>query len=87
MIRERVLAESGAVLQDDSGVPYHYYLTSNWRVQLYGQYSEPYGSFRYLEQRDLKEAYLAQKPMPLPFRIGYGFRNIPSNLLFATRAK
>ena len=43
MIRERVLAESGAVLQDDSGVPYHYYLTSNWRVQLYGQYSEPYG--------------------------------------------
>ena len=87
MIRERVLAESGAVLQDDSGVPYHYYLTSNWRVQLYGQYSEPYGSFRYLEQRDLKEAYLAQKPMPLPFRIGYGFRNIPSNLLFATRSR
>ena len=85
LIRKQVLAESQAVLQDDSGVPYHFYLSPGWRVQLYGQYVRPYGSFRWLEQTDLRNAYLTQKPKPLPFRIGYGFHVVPSNLLFATR--
>src|ERR1039458_9540959 len=85
IIREHVLSESAAVLQDDSGVPYHFYLLPSWRVQLYGEYVRPYGSFRWLEQPDLRNAYLTQKPRPLPFRIGYGFRAVPSNLLFATR--
>jgi hypothetical protein len=85
LIRDQVLSESSAVLQDDSGVPYHFYLTPNWRVVLYGEYVRPYGSFRWLEQKDLRDAYQTQKPRPLPFRIGYGFRKIPSNLLYATR--
>ena len=87
IIREQVLAESAAVLQDDSGVPYHFYLSPSWRVQLYGEYVRPYGSFRWLEQPDLRNAYLTEKPRPLPFRIGYGFKDIPSNLLFARRVK
>jgi len=87
IIRERVLSQSVAVLQDDSGVPYHFYLSPTWRVQLYGQYVRPYGSFRWLEQPDLRNAYLTQKPKPLPFRIGYGSRAVPSNLLFATKIK
>jgi hypothetical protein len=85
IIRDHVLEESAAVLQDDSGVPYHFYLSPAWRVQLYGQYDRPYGSFRYLAQPDLRNAYQAQEPKPLPFQIGYGFKRIPSNLLFATR--
>jgi hypothetical protein len=87
IIREHVLSESVAVLQDDSGVPYHFYLSPSWRVQLYGEYVQPYGSFRWLEQPDLRNAYLTQKPRPLPFRIGYGFKDVPSNLLFATGMK
>jgi hypothetical protein len=87
IIRERVLAESAAVLQDDSGVPYRYYLSPHWQVQLYGEYVRPYGSFRWLEQSDLRNAYLTQNPKPLPFRIGYGFRAVPSNLLLATKTK
>ncbi len=85
IIRDHVLSESLAVLQDDSGVPYHFYVSPNWRVQLYGNYVRPYGSFRWLEQPDLRKAYVTQEPRPLPFRIGYGFQRIPSNLLFATR--
>ncbi len=84
-IRNQVLARSGAVLQDDSGVPYHFYAAQNWQVQLYGEYVRPYGSFRWLEQRDLRNAYLTLAPKPLPFRIGYGFKVVPSNLQFATR--
>jgi hypothetical protein len=85
IIREHVLSESDAVLQDDSGVPYRFYLSPSWRVQLYGEYVRPYGSFRWLAQPDLRNAYLMQKPRPLPFQIGYGFGAVPSNLLFASR--
>jgi hypothetical protein len=85
IIREKVLSESAAVLQDDSGVPYHFYASPAWSVRLYGEYVQPYGSFRYPVQPDLRSAYLKQNPKPLPFRIGYGFRKVPSNLLFATR--
>lgn len=84
-IRRRVLTMSAAVLQDDSGVPYHFYVSPSWRVQLYGEYVRPYGSFRWLEQPDLRQAYVTLDPKPLPFRIGYGFSRVPSNLLFAIR--
>ena len=85
MIREQVLSKSVAVLQDDSGIPYHYYGAAPWRVQLYGNYVRPYGSFRWLEQPDLRKAYLTSGPRPLTFRIGYGYGKVPSNLLFARR--
>lgn len=84
-MRKQILDRSGAVLQDDSGVPYHFYASPIWQVQLYGEYVRPYGSFRWLEQPDLRTAYLTLAPKPLPFRIGYGFKAVPSNLQFATR--
>lgn len=84
-IRERILSNSLAVLQDDSGIPYHFFTTARWRVQLYGEYVRPYGSFRWLEQPDLRKAYLTLASKPLDFRIGYGYGKIASNLLLATR--
>jgi len=72
-------------LQDDSGIPYHFFATARWRVQLYDNYVRPYGSFRWLEQPDLRKAYMTLGPKPLDFRIGYGYGRIASNLLFATR--
>jgi hypothetical protein len=85
MIRDQVLAHSAAILQDDSGIPYRYFREQPWRVQLYGEYVRPYGSFRWLEQPDLRKAYTEPDRKPLPFQIGYGFRRMPSNLLFASR--
>jgi hypothetical protein len=85
MIRERILSNSLAVLQDDSGIPYRFFATARWRVQLYGDYVRPYGSFRWLEQPDLRRAYLTSGPKPLDFRIGYGYGQTASNLLFAAR--
>ena len=55
-----------------------------WQVRLFGEYEKPYGSFRWLEQPALREAYKASAE-PLPFRIGYGFHKAPSNLLLAHR--
>ena len=85
MIRELVLSKSVAVLQDDSGIPYHFFAAAPWTTQLYGAYVRPYGSFRWLEQADLRKAYLSSGPKPLNFRIGYGYGKIQSNLLFARK--
>jgi len=85
IIRDQVLAKSVAVLQDDSGIPYHFFAAPHWQVQLYGTYDHPYGSFRYLAQKDLQKAYLTPGPRSLDFRIGYGYGRVPSNLLFARK--
>jgi hypothetical protein len=85
IIRDRILSNSLTVLQDDSGIPYRFFDRAAWTVQLYGSYVRPYGSFRWLEQTDLRKAYLAPGPKPLAFRIGYGYGRIPSNLLLATK--
>jgi hypothetical protein len=86
IIRDIALNESSAVLQDDSGLPYRLFDAQHWRVQLYGEYTKPYGSFRWLEQKDLREAYKTAGVKPLPMRIGYGYGKAASNLLLAKRA-
>ena len=86
IIRDSVLANSWAVLQDDSGIPYKYF-AKPWQVQLYGSYSRPYGSFRWLEQPDLRKAYETTGPKPLNFKIGYGYSKAPSNLLWARKGQ
>jgi len=86
MIREAVLTNSSAVLQDDSGIPYRFF-SKPWQVQLYGSYVRPYGSFRWLEQPDLKKAYDSGAAKPLGFRIGYGYSRAPSNLLLARKVQ
>jgi len=84
-IRNMVIDYSAAVFQDDSGVPYHFFSPERWKVQLYGEYTKPYGSFSWLEQPDLRKAYLAEGVKPLSLRLGYGFGKVTSNLLLAQR--
>jgi hypothetical protein len=83
-ISDLVVNESGAVLQDDSGIPFARF-AAGWKVQLYGDYQRPYGSFKWMEQKDLRTAYRQPGVKPLPVQIGYGFRKIPSNMLLAER--
>jgi hypothetical protein len=84
IIRNDILAQSEEITQDDSGIPYKFFDASVWHVRLFGEYEKPYGSFRWLEQPALREAYKTSSE-PLPFRIGYGFHKAPSNLLMARR--
>ena len=85
VIRDLILANSGVILQDDSGIPYHYFRPDVWNVQLYGAYEQPYGSFKWLIQKDLQVAYKGPGIKPLPLRIGYGYGKVASNLLLARR--
>jgi len=41
MIREALLKNSWAILQDDSGLPYKAFDQAQWKVQLYGDYIKP----------------------------------------------
>jgi hypothetical protein len=84
-IRNAVLADSANVLQDDSGIPYANFLPEVWDVQLYGEYTRPYGSFKWLEQPDLHQAFGKPGVKPLPLRLGYGYGRVASNLLMGTR--
>jgi hypothetical protein len=85
MIRELVVKDSAAIFQDDSGIPYHLFAPGEWTLQLYGEYTSPYGSFRWLEQPDLRQAYVTGTVKPLSLRLGYGFGKVTSNLLLAKR--
>lgn len=85
LIRGQILANSAAILQDDSGIPYKYFQEGSWKTQIYGDYQRPYGSFRWLEQPDLRKAYQAGAK-PLSLRVGYGYSKVASNLLLARRA-
>lgn len=87
LIRDRILANSGAILQDDSGIPYRRFDAGVWKVQLFGEYNRPYGSFRWFEQPDLRKAYQESGAKPLPLRLGYGYSKVASNLLLAKRMK
>ena len=85
IIRDYVLDHSAAIFQDDSGIPFHFFEPEQWNMQLYGEYTKPYGSFGWLEQPDLRKAYLAGSVKPLSLRLGYGFGKVTSNLLLAKR--
>ena len=85
IIRDIALSTSGAILQDDSGLPYRLFDGGQWKIQFYGEYTKPYGSFHFRVQKDLFNAYHAAGVKPLPVRIGYGYGKMASNLLLARR--
>ncbi len=85
IIRDAVLAHGANILQDDSGIPYRFFPSDSWDVQLYGEYAQPYGGFRLMEQPTLRKAYNESAVKPLPLRLGYGYSKVASNLLLARR--
>jgi len=85
-IRGTVLARSAVLVEDDSGVPYHYLDPAAWDVRLFGAYDKPIDLFKGWVQEDLKSAYEAGDGVqPLDFGISYKWRPGESNLLVAVR--
>ncbi|MCX7606019.1 MAG: hypothetical protein N2170_01975 [Bacteroidia bacterium] len=84
-MRRLILSQSVALLQEDTGIPYRYFDTAAWRVQLYGVYHQPIALFRSKYQNDLWQAYRTYPVRRLPFTIGYHTVPGQSNLLWAVR--
>lgn len=85
-IRNWVLGNCRAVVQDDSGIPYSAYDKQKWDMHLFGNYYGPIELFANHGQSDLRAAYAAAGPVP-GLNFGSGYQMIPSraNLMVATR--
>jgi hypothetical protein len=75
---------SELILQDDSGLPYRCFLPGEWRLSLYGVYTDPLPIFKLQRDPALTEAYASPlRAGSLPFGAGYHVRATDANLLLA----
>lgn len=85
MIRDFLLNQSHALLQDDSGVPFKYF-DSKWEKTLYGSYKGPISIFQKYFQPDLRSAFEERdRAKRLDFGIGYKWRKNESNLVLVKK--
>jgi hypothetical protein len=82
-VRDFILANSATVIQDDSGVPLHYYSAKKWRLFPFGRYAGPINEFPGRYQPSYAELF--RRAQPMDFGIGYRWRTHESNLLLAVR--
>ncbi len=86
-IRDFLLADAAAVLQDDSGLPFRSFDSGHWTLTLYGVYDGTLGIFKPYEQADLRAAFAVPgAPTALPFGTGYKWRTGQSNLVLAVKS-
>lgn len=84
--RNFLMRTSTLILQDDSGLPFRSFLPGEWKIQLFGIYTEPLEIFKRGKEPALKEAYeSALRVGPLPFGAGYHVSANNANLLLALR--
>jgi hypothetical protein len=87
VIRDYILQNCRAIVQDPSGIPYQNLLRSRMELRLYGDYQGTLQMFSGQAQPDLIEAYREGKhrAQPLSFGIGYLY-NPASTCLMVGRA-
>ena len=84
-IRDAILDNSTAVVEDDSGIPLHYFKPAQWDIYAYGNYTGPIPLFKDKNQPDLAAFYAANPHPPLSFGSGYKFVAEKSSLLVAKK--
>lgn len=82
-IRDFLLNNSNAILQDDSGIPLSAFRQRNWQVIFFGNYTTPLEIFSKYHQPSLQAAYREGAGFPLPFGFGYRWQKGESTLLLA----
>ena len=88
-VRNFLLQQSQAILQDDSGIPFHYFDSLDWTIYLFGDYKRPIELFQKNYQSDLVAAYQGSLLAgPMSFGTGYQFQSGlagGANLLLAVK--
>jgi hypothetical protein len=84
-VRNFLLQDSAAVLQDDSGIPVHYFTSDHWTLRFFGIYNGPIELFKQYNQPDLRQFYAVSSPKPLTFGFGYRWNSRTSTLFLAIR--
>jgi hypothetical protein len=84
-VRNFLLQNSAAVLQDDSGIPVHYFTPDKWTLRFFGIYTGPIDLFKKFFQPDLRQYYAASSPKPLTFGFGYRWSSRTSTMILAVK--
>ena len=84
-VRNFLLQNSTAILQDDSGIPVRYFTADRWTLRFFGVYTAPIDLFKKFYQSDLRQDYAASSPKPLTFGFGYRWSSRSSTLFLAVR--
>ena len=85
LVRNFLLQNSSAILQDDSGIPVHYFPPDHWTLRFFGVYTAPIDLFKKFYQADLRKYYAESSPKPLTFGFGYRWNSRTSTLFLAVR--
>lgn len=85
-IRNHLLSNSTAIIQDDSGIPMRHFNQSSWQMKYFGTYTKPIELFQDHYQPNLRDVY-KQESQKLPFGTGYRWRKGQSNLIVAEQLK
>ena len=84
--RNFLIRTSGLILQDDSGLPYRCFLPGEWRISLYGVYTDPLEIFKLRREHALSAAFDSPlREAPLSFGTGYHVNGNDANLLLSVR--
>jgi hypothetical protein len=84
-VRNFLLQDSVAILQDDSGIPVHFFTPDRWNLRFFGIYTGPIDLFKKFYQADLQHYYAASSPKPLTFGFGYRWSSRTSTLFLAVK--
>jgi hypothetical protein len=84
-INEWLLANSDAIVQDPSGIPFRRFSADKWDVRLWGRNAEPIEIFAKYSQKDLHDAVGTAPERHLPFGFGYQHEPARSLLMLAIR--
>jgi hypothetical protein len=84
-VRNFLLQNSAAVLQDDSGIPVHFFAPDRWTLRFFGSYTGPIELFKNFYQADLRNLYAASSPKPLTFGFGYRWSSRTSTMFLAVK--
>jgi hypothetical protein len=87
VIRNLLLDEASAILQDDTGIRYSVYKENAWDVKLYGKYARPIADFgAYTFQNDLNAAFKQDSTIKkLDFTYGYHWKTDNTSVMLCFR--
>lgn len=82
-VRDFLLSNSRAIVQDDSGIPLPVFRERGWQVMFFGNYTTPLDIFTKYDQPSLRAIYGSGGGFPLPFGFGYRWQKGESTLMLA----
>lgn len=90
-MRKFILAKSDDVVEDDTGIPFKYFVEkNNWNTKVYGEYQRPVKDFKWLDrQKDLQAVFDKDSlNIPkLPFHLGYHWSSNKDVILVCQKKK